>query len=73
MQLTDEEYNALIALVKSWPGMRVLKITSEPGAIGRCIATSTAWPKAMKEEIFKRWPGFKDDLCVRRVKVIRNQ
>jgi hypothetical protein len=65
MSLQRHEIDALVDLVKSWPGMDVIECTSEPPAPpdSFCIATSTEWPEALKEKVFERWPELRNNLC----------
>jgi hypothetical protein len=64
MSLQRHEIDALVKLVKAWPGMTVIECTSEPPAPpdSFCVATSSEWPEALKEKVFERWPELQNTL-----------
>ena len=74
MQLTQQERNDLVALVKSWPGMEAVECTAEPPAKpGINIAINMEWPKALQEKIFEQWPQLRETLYCIPIRYVGNE
>ena len=68
MNFSQDDFNSLIEIVKSFPEVRFVGQCTE-GQLGPCIATGEPWPEALIKEVEGRFPNVYSNIQWINVKV----